>query len=770
MTKKILALLLSLIGAQLIAQNTGTLRGFVYESEKGTPVIFTNVFLKGTPYGAVTDVNGYYSMSKIPVGDYELICYSLGFDTLRENIRIKGDEIINKKLVLSKSSIELSAVEISAEKQTYRTEVKMSSAKVTSKEIKSLPSVGGESDIAQYLQVLPGVVFTGDQGGQLYIRGGSPVQNRVLFDGMVIFNPFHSIGLFSIFETEIIRNADVSTGGFSAQYGSAISSVIDITTRDGNPNRFSGKFGASTIGAKLVLEGPLKKAKEAGGSYISYVLSGKTSYLDQTSQSIYSYIEQEEGLPYSFTDLYGKLAFHGDNGSQFDIFGYSNIDNVDFSTSKLDWRAYGGGSKFILVPSNSALLLDGRFSYSFYDVEQITSTRNRRSSISNINAGIDFSYFIKDDQLKYGLDILVVSTDFDYINSVNRRITEQQNNTEIAGYASYNLVAGNWVVMPSLRAIYYASLNEPSLEPRLGIKYNVSNNLRVKAAGGLYSQNVISSNTDLEVVNLFNGYLSSPSTLQSQFREQDGSYSDVNTRLQKAIHYIVGFEFDFAKYFSLNVEGYYKDFRQLININRYKILDDTPENNDASDFLKKDFLVEKGYAYGADITLKYRKKMLDLWAVYSYGYTRRWDGLIEYFPVFDRRHNLNLVGSYTFGNNLDWKVSARFNFGSGFPFTQTRGYYENFDFADDITSDPTTGNGNIGSVIGEINDGRLPDYARFDVDISKDFALSAYSTLQITAGVTNMFNRENIFYYDLFNNERINQLPILPSIGFNISF
>ena len=446
----------------------------------------------------------------------------------------------------------------------------MSSAKVTSKEIKSLPSVGGESDIAQYLQVLPGVVFTGDQGGQLYIRGGSPVQNRVLFDGMVIFNPFHSIGLFSIFETEIIRNADVSTGGFSAQYGSAISSVIDITTRDGNPNRFSGKFGASTIGAKLVLEGPLKKAKEAGGSYISYVLSGKTSYLDQTSQSIYSYIEQEEGLPYSFTDLYGKLAFHGDNGSQFDIFGYSNIDNVDFSTSKLDWRAYGGGSKFILVPSNSALLLDGRFSYSFYDVEQITSTRNRRSSISNINAGIDFSYFIKDDQLKYGLDILVVSTDFDYINSVNRRITEQQNNTEIAGYASYNLVAGNWVVMPSLRAIYYASLNEPSLEPRLGIKYNVSNNLRVKAAGGLYSQNVISSNTDLEVVNLFNGYLSSPSTLQSQFREQDGSYSDVNTRLQKAIHYIVGFEFDFAKYFSLNVEGYYKDFRQLININRYK--------------------------------------------------------------------------------------------------------------------------------------------------------------------------------------------------------
>jgi outer membrane receptor protein involved in Fe transport len=116
----------------------------------------------------------------------------------------------------------------------------MSVQKITPKEIDKLPSIGGEPDIAQYMQVLPGVVFTGDQGGQLYIRGGSPVQNKVMMDGMIVYNPFHSIGLFSVFDTDIIRNADIYTGGFGAQYGGRISSIMDVTTIDGNQNEFEG--------------------------------------------------------------------------------------------------------------------------------------------------------------------------------------------------------------------------------------------------------------------------------------------------------------------------------------------------------------------------------------------------------------------------------------------------------------------------------------------------------------------------------------------------
>ena len=126
--------------------------------------------------------------------------------------------------------------------------------KITPKDLEMIPTIGGEADLAQYLQIVPGVVFTGDQGGQLYIRGGSPVQNKVLLDGMIVYSPFHSIGLFSVFDTDIIRNTDVYTGGFNAEYGGRISSIMDIKTRDGNKKTFEGKLSANTFGSKLLME------------------------------------------------------------------------------------------------------------------------------------------------------------------------------------------------------------------------------------------------------------------------------------------------------------------------------------------------------------------------------------------------------------------------------------------------------------------------------------------------------------------------------------
>ena len=113
------------------------------------------------------------------------------------------------------------------------------------------------------MQVIPGVVFTGDQGGQLYIRGGSPIQNKVLLDGMIIYSPFHSIGLFSVFDTDVIRNTDVYTGGFSAEYGGRVSSIMDIKTIDGNKKELGGQLSANTFGSKLFLEGPLSKSEKS---------------------------------------------------------------------------------------------------------------------------------------------------------------------------------------------------------------------------------------------------------------------------------------------------------------------------------------------------------------------------------------------------------------------------------------------------------------------------------------------------------------------------
>jgi len=279
----ILIFFFSLLFGNAFSQ-TADIRGFVYFSENAEAAIYTSVYLKGTTYGSTTDLNGFFSISRVPPGTYSLMVTFVGYDTINVAVTVKEDDIITKKLYLKKSVIEVPEVEVSAEKEEAKTDVKISVTRVTPREIKQVPAIGGEPDLAQYLQVVPGVVFTGDQGGQFYIRGGSPVQNKVLLDGMVIYNPFHSIGLFSVFDQDIIRGVDIYTGGFNAEYGGRISSVMDITTRDGNKKRISGKAGVNTFTSKLIIEGPISKLDEESGGSSSFILAGKTSYMQQSSK------------------------------------------------------------------------------------------------------------------------------------------------------------------------------------------------------------------------------------------------------------------------------------------------------------------------------------------------------------------------------------------------------------------------------------------------------------------------------------------------------
>jgi hypothetical protein len=225
--------LLFLITVSSVHAQSGNIRGFVYTKDNGEPALFTNVFLKGTKMGANTDVNGFFSITKIPAGTYTLMATYVGYDSATEVINLDAGQLINKKYYLVKGAVQLEEVVLTAEQQSKKSDTKVSVQKIDPVMINKLPSVG-EPDIAQYLQVLPGVVFTGDQGGQLYIRGGSPVQNKVLLDGMIIYNPFHSIGLFSVFDNDIIKNADVYTGGFGAEYGGRTSSGI----KKGFPEKF----------------------------------------------------------------------------------------------------------------------------------------------------------------------------------------------------------------------------------------------------------------------------------------------------------------------------------------------------------------------------------------------------------------------------------------------------------------------------------------------------------------------------------------------------
>ncbi len=751
MKKLLFSTLILLFTTSIFAQN-GTIRGFVYNKESGEPIIFCNVSLKGTTMGAPSDVNGFFSIAKVPAGDYKIIITYLGFDSLQANIHLAAGKILTKKFELTESSIQLGEVKVSAERQEMKTEVKAAVIKITPKDLEMIPTIGGEPDLAQYLQIVPGVVFTGDQGGQLYIRGGSPVQNKVLLDGMVVYSPFHSIGLFSVFDTDIIKNTEVYTGGFSAEYGGRISSIMDIKTIDGNKKNFEGKFSASTFGSKLIMEGPLSKTGKS-----SFVFSGKTSYLNKSSELFYKHpilSFDEKGLPYSYTDLYGKFSFHGGNGSKLNIFGFNFTDQVNYQyISDLQWDSKGIGSQFILVPGNSPILIEGNFAFSNYGITmKETASPLRSSEIVGFNLGFDFTYFLAKGKVKYGFDVLGFETDFTTYNSVNSIIEQDENTSEFSAYVNYQYTSTRFIIEPGFRIQKYTLGFSP--EPRLGMKYNATDKLRLKFATGIYSQNILSTVSDRDVVNLFYGFISGPDNIPEQENGEDYPH-----KLQKATHFIAGIEYDLGTNLDLSIEGYRKNFTQQTNINRNKT-----SNAD------NDFIIETGYAQGVDVLLKYSNKQLYLWGVYSLGFVRRDDGVMEYAPHFDRRHNVNLVASYKFGRNNSWKTDVRWNLGSGFPFTQTQGFYENLNFQDGINTDYTSVNGDLGIQYAELNKGRLPYYHRLDLSISKTIKIAKKSDLDLSASITNVYNRENIFYFNRIKYERVNQLPIMPSIGASITF
>jgi len=771
--QKRVGILVALICLSISAfAQTGIIKGFVYEKSTGEPMIFTNVVLEGSNIAVQTDVNGYFSMPQVPEGNYTIFTTMIGYDTSRSSVTVRPGQIINKKIYLDRKGLQLKDVTISARKTEKITQINAGTVSVTPREMKMLPSTGGEPDIAQYLQVVPGVVFTGDQGGQLYIRGGAPSQTGILLDGVTIYNPFHSIGLYSVFETDAIRNVDIQTAGFNAEYGNRTSAIVDVRTKDGNKNRLSGKLSASPIMARAMLEGPIVKAKREGGSNSTFLLSVKHSYLDQTSKSLYGSFGEpfESGLPYAFTDIYGKITFNSENGSKLNLFGFNfddkakvlnpvtHTENADFR-----WNAVGGGTTFVVTPASTSALINGRFAYSKYNIDyNETNYLPRTSSIDGFEGGLDFTYYFpRYSQIRYGLEVSGLHTSLDYINSIGVPTSLERRNTLAALFVMYRKNFNEKFVMePGFRMQYYSALSKLSPEPRLGLKYNITSNIRLKAAGGIYSQSIISTKSDRDIVNFFTGFLLSP---DETIKDVDGK--ELNSNLQTAYHALGGIEVDIRNV-ELNLEPWYKRFGRLIEFNRNRMYATDPN-----------FQGAEGNAQGIDLSARYNQNRLYLWGVVSYQVieykTIDANGEVQvYPPPFDRRVNLNLLAAYTAGKKKDWELSARYNLGSPFPFTQTQGFFEQLNpVANGINTNVNTQNGQIGLLYAdEINGGRLSYYHRLDISVRKRFTFTQYSNMETTLSVSNVYNRNNIFYVDRLANTRVFQLPIFPSLNVTWNF
>ena len=749
-------LILFLIHEKASAQ---AFRGFVYDAVTKAPVPYAGVKFLNTKYKAFSNENGYFSLGQVPAGSYTLVVKVVGYDSVSEAKVLTGLEVGVVKVYMQPLAKTVSTTEIvSQNEKVNRTKTpNVSVFHLSSKMIEKLPGIGGEADIAQYLAVLPGVVSSGDQGGQLYFRGGTPVQNLTMLDGIVIYNPYHSIGLYSVFENDLIRSADVYTAGYNAEYGSRTSGVLDVRTKDGTKNQHHGMASAGPFVSRVNLEGPIFSNSE--GDAITYVGSIRGSYLDRTAPKVYPYAKQNNQiLPYSFLDLTGKITIASASGSKasFTAFNYDDLALLS-SNNSFKWTTSGIGANFTLLPYESNTVITGSLGYSQYDINIAeNASLPRKSSISGYNGGLNFSTFTNDNEFRYGLGVNGTNASFSSLSPNGLKFNLADNNTELFLYAKYKIVLNKWILEPGFRLQQYANVNILSPEPRFAAKYSINNKVRLKFATGLYSQNLISTSSDRDVTNLFNGFAVNPIGVF------DSDSNKVEKNIQYAQHAVFGIEWDVNEYLTIDVEPYLKNFSQIINVNREKTLTKNP-----------DYIAETSLASGIDFLAKYRNGKLSAQLGYSLAKVERFYKGYTYNPTFDRRHNLNALVSYSLGEDDTWEIDARWAFGSGFPFTQTVGFFEQQQFNGGIDGNLTTGNGTLGVNYGgasNYNKGRLPYYHRLDLSIKRQWRPKARVKIATIASVTNGYNRNNLFYIDRVTQTRINQLPILPTLTLQISY
>ncbi|KAB2844614.1 MAG: TonB-dependent receptor plug domain-containing protein, partial [Melioribacteraceae bacterium] len=276
-----LFLLLILFQKYGFAQNTdknGTsLSGFVYDLSNGESLVGANIYINELKYGATTNTSGYFIIPDLPTGMYTFIFSYIGFQTEKREIKIEKNKDNHVEVKLKPEAIETDEVIVSDDYERVSEKLfskPVSKIELNPAQINNIPRFV-EADLLRALQTLPGITSLSDFSSALYIRGGTPDQNLYLIDGTDVYNPEHAFGIFSTFNTNAIKKVEVSKGGFGAEYGGRLSSVLDVTNLDGNRNEFEGVANISLLSASTTLQTPIGSIGSLSGSL-------RRTYIDQT--------------------------------------------------------------------------------------------------------------------------------------------------------------------------------------------------------------------------------------------------------------------------------------------------------------------------------------------------------------------------------------------------------------------------------------------------------------------------------------------------------
>lgn len=713
------------------AQEFGKLRGVVTDSTNGEALAFCNVYINELKTGASTNERGLFLINSIPANKkYTVVVSYVGYDTKILVAEIKPNKVNDVEVKLKPLSIELQAVEKIGEKIIEKNTTDIGLERISIRQVENLPK-GVETDVMRSLQYLPGVRSTGDVSAKYYVRGGTSDQNLVLLNGVTIYNPFHSLGIFSVIDPDMINSVEFYKGSFTSEFGGRVSSVLNVISKDGNKNRFSGKASASFLTAKGLIEGPIPNG--------SFILTGRKS----TSNEILKKFLNDQTVPIDFYDFSFKLNYSSPalwHNAKFLLFGFFSGDKLDFDDPNREtfkWKCNLIGFEWLQiydVPVYSRIAV----SLSNFDGEvdpNLTTIKPKKNLVSDFNVSVDFN-LVSDskDELGLGLNLKVLDTDLKTENLEGALTDLKRFSGNFTLYGKYKLLRFDNFGLDAGTRLNVSGLTRGGSftpEPRLSINYRFLPFVSFKAAWGIYLQEVSTVSDEDEVISIFEPWIIIPGYLNPT----------------KSVQYSAGLDIDISEYINFGVEGYYKISDNLPVINSKKYYD-----------FENDLISGSGESYGWEFLLKYNHSPFSFTGSYALSWAYKKIEDYVYYPKYDSRHAVNLTLEYSLG--AGWIISAVWGYSSGLPFTKLMGYYDKIYLTNIF--DPWYQSGSINPylILGDQNLGRLSSYHRLDLSVSKLTELFGLKT-EVDFSIVNAYNRKNIFYFERDTGKQVNMLPFL---------
>lgn len=731
-----------------MAQRGGSISGFVRDSATGETLILANVLLSGTTFGAATNTSGYYAVAGVPAGTYTLVASYLGYEDRTMEVQVAEGEQLRLDLELAPQALLVEELIVSAERELAEDDRRIGVAKMSTATIRALPTIL-EPDVFRSLQLLPGVKAASDYSSGLYIRGGSPDQTLILLDHTTVYNPTHLFGFFSTFNPDAVKDVRLYKGGFPAEYGGRIGSVVDVYNKEGNRREYAGRASVGLLASRAMAEGPLP--------FGSFMLAVRRSTLEPVLAALRK--RDVEGIPnrFYFYDVNGKINVDLGRDDKLTFAGYAGRDDVGVEPIALTEieLAYGNRTGSINWTHLFSDVLFSNFTltgsrYSSQPDLVIGGTRiSRNNTVHDFSLRGDFEYVPGDRTgvkagFWAGMFTMRLRDIFDGQEALNQRIQAPY----LAAYVQQRFRPGSRTELTGgIRLSYFGEGSYLRLEPRLSIEHRPRANLRLQAAYGRYSQYLtLISN---EVFTGLDVWLTTDDGVPPSFGDQ----------------FVTGVKADLGAGWDVELEGYYRTMRSLFQLNPFLL--------DAAglDYAEL-FHFGSGDASGVEMLVRKTRGGVTGQVGYTLGETSRTFPTLNngeaYAPKYDRLHDINAIGTVELGRS--WTMTSAFVYGTGQAYTQPVSYYRLVDSP--LDNDIQT------AQVARFQAARLPAYHRLDAGFSRTGGFFGVGDYELQLQVLNVYARKNV-WFRFFEFEEdgtvtettVPQIPVpVPNIAFTLTF